>query len=137
MSLLNKLFKTKNKSFVAKAMEDKKEPSEKKAAPVSVAMPAPAKVKTDLKSKILFPHTTEKALNGQKFNQYVFKVSTAANKIMIASEVKRAYNVKVANVNIINIPRKARRVGRTIGFKKGYKKAVVTLASGQTIEIAK
>ena len=56
---------------------------------------------------------------------------------MIASEVKRTYNVKVTGVNIINIPRKARRVGKTVGFKKGYKKAVVTLASGQSIEIAK
>ena len=89
------------------------------------------------KSKILFPHATEKALNGQKFNQYVFKVSSSANKIMIANEVKRTYNVKVTGVNIINVPRKARRVGKTVGFKKGYKKAVVTLASGQSIEIAK
>lgn len=87
------------------------------------------------KSKILFPHATEKSLSGQKFNKYVFKVSSHANKIMIASEVKKTYNVKVTGVNIINIPRKARRVGKTLGFKKGYKKAVVTLASGQSIEL--
>ncbi len=87
------------------------------------------------KSKILFPHATEKALSGQKFNQYVFKVSTSANKIMVANEVKRTYNVKVTGVNIINIPRKVRRVGKTVGFKKGYKKAIVTLASGQSIEL--
>ena len=90
-----------------------------------------------LGSKILFSHATEKALSGQKFNKYVFKVSSHANKIMIDSEVKRTYNVKVTGVNIINIPRKARRVGKTVGFKKGYKKAVVTLAPGQSIEIAK
>lgn len=87
------------------------------------------------KSKILFPHTTEKALNGQKLNQYVFKVSSSANKIMIAGEVKKTYNVKVAGVNIINIPKKARRVGKTVGFKKGYRKAIVMLAKGQTIEL--
>ena len=88
-----------------------------------------------LKHKILLPHTTEKALNGQKFNQYVFRISAGVNKIMIADEVRRTYNVKVTNVNIVNIPRKARRVGRTLGFKKGYKKAIVALASGQTIEM--
>lgn len=106
-----------------------------KAAPVSVTVPASAQTKINVKSKILLPHATEKALNGQKFNQYVFKVLTAANKIMIAGEIKRIYNVKVADVNIINIPKKARRVGKTVGFKKGYKKAIVTLAKGQTIEI--
>ncbi|MBI2635522.1 MAG: 50S ribosomal protein L23 [Parcubacteria group bacterium] len=131
MTLLNKLFKTK----------DKVKPSVA-SAPVS-AVQLPAKVDpalklkggVDVKSKILLPHTTEKALNGQKFNQYVFKVSTAANKIMIANEVKRTYNANVAGVNIINVLRKARRVGKTVGFKKGYKKAIVTLAKGQTIEL--
>jgi large subunit ribosomal protein L23 len=56
---------------------------------------------------------------------------------MIAAAVKKTYGVKVKAVNIINIPRKARRVGRTMGFKAGYKKAVITLAKGQSIEIAK
>ena len=60
-----------------------------------------------------------------------------ANKIAVAKEVSKTYNVKVVNVNIINIPKKARRVGKTSGFKTGYKKAVVTLAPGQTIEAAK
>ncbi|MDO8676174.1 MAG: 50S ribosomal protein L23 [Candidatus Azambacteria bacterium] len=126
MPLLKKLFG--KKLSVAKASAFAKD---------SVAIPASTKARADVKSKILLPHTTEKALNGQKFNQYVFKVSTTANKIMIANEVKRTYNVKVIGVNIINVLRKARRVGKTLGFKKGYKKAVVTLAEGQSIEIAK
>ncbi|MDP3004417.1 MAG: 50S ribosomal protein L23, partial [Candidatus Azambacteria bacterium] len=73
----------------------------------------------------------------QKLNHYVFKVSPTANKIMIANEVKKNYNVKVIKVNIVNIPKKARRVGRTQGFRAGYKKAIVTLAPGQTIEMTK
>ncbi len=82
-------------------------------------------------------HTAEKALAGQKLNQYIFKVSSQANKIMIAGEVKKNYNVKVVKVNIVNIHRKVRRVGKTLGFKAGYKKAIVTLSPGQSIETAK
>ncbi len=70
-------------------------------------------------------------------NQYIFKVGSAANKIMVANEIKKTYNVKVLNVNIINVPGRTRRVGKTVGFKAGYKKAIVTLASGQTIEAVK
>jgi len=79
-------------------------------------------------------HTAEKALAAQKLNQYVFKVDLGANKIMVANEVKKTYKVKVLNVNIINVPRRARKVGKTTGFKSGFKKAIVTLAPGQTIE---
>jgi len=82
-------------------------------------------------------HTAEKALAAQKLNQYVFKVDSVANKIMVANEIKKTYKVKVLSVNIINIPRRSRRVGKTTGFKAGYKKAIVTLAPGQTIEAVK
>lgn len=124
MALLNKLFRKTKKE------EAKKEPvkEEKKAAAL--------KKQIILESNILVsPHTAEKAIMGQKLNQYVFKVAPRANKISIAKEVKRVYNVKAVKVNIINIPPKARRVGRTEGFKAGYKKAIVTLAPGQTIEL--
>ncbi|MDO8443705.1 MAG: 50S ribosomal protein L23 [Candidatus Azambacteria bacterium] len=82
-------------------------------------------------------HAAEKALAAQKLNQYVFKVDSAANKIMVANEIKKTYKVKVLSVNIINTSRKIRRVGKTSGFKSGFKKAIVTLAPGQTIEMAK
>jgi len=125
MSIINKLFKTKKKE------------APKEANPVVEEKKIEAEVKRPkVKSDILFsPHTAEKALASQKLNQYVFKVSACANKIMIAKEVKKNYNVKVAKVNIINIPKKARRVGRTQGFRAGYKKAIVTLVAGQTIEL--
>lgn len=79
-------------------------------------------------------HTAEKAIAGQKLNQYVFRVDSGANKIMVANEVKKTYKVKVLSVNIINVARKVRRVGKTLGFKTGYKKAIITLAPGQSIE---
>jgi large subunit ribosomal protein L23 len=124
MSLLNKLFK-KTKKEVAKPREEKKV-VEKTTAVVF----KPGEI-------LLSPHTAEKALAAQQLNQYVFKVAPFANKIMVAKEIKKNYNVKVVGVNIINIPRKARLVGKTKGFKTGYKKAIVTLAKGQTIEMAK
>ncbi|MEK7178472.1 MAG: 50S ribosomal protein L23 [Patescibacteria group bacterium] len=133
MSLINKLFKktpASTKVTAGRKKEEAKEPikEEKKAE-------APKK-RIILESKILISsHTAEKALMDQKLNHYVFKVSPAANKIMIANEVKKNYNVKVIKVNIVNIPKKARRVGRTKGFRAGYKKAIVTLAPGQTIEL--
>ena len=126
MTLLNKLFRKTKKEEA-----DKEPVKEEKKAEVP-------KKQVVLESKILVsPHTAEKALADQKLNHYVFKVSSTANKIMIASEVKKNYNVKVIKVNVVNIPKKARRVGRTQGFRAGYKKAIVTLAPGQTIEAAK
>ncbi len=131
MTLLNKLFK-KSKREVEKKESSFAKASEGKGTKIEEA----PKKQVILESKILISsHTAEKALMDQKLNHYVFKVSPAANKIMIANEVKKNYNVKVIKINIVNIPKKARRVGKTQGFRAGYKKAIVTLAPGQTIEI--
>lgn len=127
MALLNKLFKKEKKepSF-AKAMEGKEKKIEteiKKSAAV-------------LKSLILLsPLATEKAVSGQSLNKYIFKVAPKVNKIDIIRAVSKTYNVKAVSANIINIPKKARQVGKTLGFKSGYKKAIITLAKGQSIEI--
>jgi len=82
------------------------------------------------------PHVTEKAgMLADKNNSYIFKVNSSANKNEVKSAVQDLYGVAVENVNIINIPRKARRVGRNEGFKSGFKKAIVKLAEGERIEI--
>jgi len=131
MALLNKLFKK------SKREVEKKEPSFAKATEGEEEKKTEAPKKQIIfESQILISsHTAEKALMDQKLNHYIFKVSPAASKIMIANEVKKNYNVKVIKVNIVNIPKKARRIGRTKGFRAGYKKAIVTLAPGQTIEL--
>jgi len=136
MSLINKLFK---KTSVSTKVTTSKRKEEAKKEPIKEEKKAEApKKRVVLESKILISsHTAEKALMDQKLNHYVFKVSPTANKIMIANEVKKNYNVKVIKVNIVNIPKKARRIGRTKGFRAGYKKAIITLAPGQTIEAAK
>jgi large subunit ribosomal protein L23 len=81
------------------------------------------------------PHVTEKASALTEKNQYVFEVWPKTNKIEIKKAVKDLYNVDVIGVRIINIHEKERRVGKTKGIKKGYKKALVTLKKGQKIEI--
>ena len=138
MPFLNKLFgKNKKPSFASPAPELRRAGKATEGKPVAVEQQK-EKVKPAviLKSDILLsPITTEKAVSSQSLNKYIFKVSPKANKIEIAKSVGRAYNVKAVSVNIINIPRKVRRVGKTKGFKAGYKKAIVTLAKGQTIEV--
>ena len=81
------------------------------------------------------PHLTEKATNLVTPNKYIFKVIPKANKIEIKKAIQDLYGVKVRDVNLINIPKKRRRLSRTEGWKAGYKKAVVTLAEGEKIEI--
>lgn len=68
-------------------------------------------------------------------NQYTFEVDGRANKMQVKDAVETAFNVKVMEVNIVNIPAKKGRYGRLMVTKKSaIKKAVVTLASGSTIQ---
>lgn len=85
-------------------------------------------------SVLSLPHITEKAglLQGQ--NQYVFKVIPGATKHGVRDSVEVQYGVLVAKVRMIRVPAKSIRVGRNMGKKPGYKKAVVTLKEGHTIE---
>jgi large subunit ribosomal protein L23 len=92
--------------------------------------------KIDQAYKVLkTPHVSEKATDLIENNQYIFRVFNETNKIEIKRAVEDLYGVKVVNVKIINIPEKSRRVGRTLGTKSGYKKAIVRIVSGQKIEV--
>src|SRR6185436_258955 len=73
------------------------------------------------------PHISEKGTILAEKNKYVFKVYDRANKPEIKKAVEGIYGVDVLSVNIITIPQKKRRIGKTEGFKKGYKKALVTI----------
>ena len=84
---------------------------------------------------LLSPRITEKTTNLASEGKYVFEVFKEANKIEVKKAVEELYGVKVEKVNIINIPRKRRRIGRNLGWKKGYKKAIVKLKKGQKIDI--
>lgn len=81
------------------------------------------------------PHISEKATYLGEADKYVFKVYGIASKPEIKKSVEGIYGVNVLKVNVIKIPKKKRRLGRTEGFKKGYAKAIVTIQRGQKIEI--
>ena len=85
---------------------------------------------------IIAPVITEKSgILAQDGKTYVFKVSKDANKIQIKQAIESLFGVKVKSVNTLNTKAKDKRVGRYTGKTKTYKKAIVTLVDGQTIEM--
>jgi len=81
------------------------------------------------------PVITEKAAVLGQGNQYLFKVDPRANKIEIKQAIEKLFNVKVTAIRTLNVKTKKRRVGRYTGLTNRSKKAIVTLAEGQTIEL--
>ena len=82
------------------------------------------------------PVITEKATIMSEQNKTVFKVHPSANKKNIKKNIEKIFKVKVIKINIINIKSKYKlRQGKT-SVKKGYKKAIITLKKGQSIDLA-
>mgnify|MGYP001573374563 CR=1 FL=1 len=79
---------------------------------------------------------TEKGVLLSKKNQYLFSVQKEANKIEIKQAVETIYKVKVAQVNIQNVPGKLKRVRQILGKTSDWKKAIVTLKPGSKIDLA-
>ena len=89
----------------------------------------------DPRKIILEPVGTEKiARAGEKANVVAFKVSSDANKIEIRNAIEKLFSVKVTDVHTISVPHKLKRLGRFEGRRPGWKKAIVTLKEGDTIE---
>ncbi|MFA5163371.1 MAG: 50S ribosomal protein L23 [Patescibacteria group bacterium] len=84
---------------------------------------------------LIKPLVTEKATNLSAQNQYVFMVAPRANKIEVAKAVASVYHVKPLGVNLVNVKGKQVTRGRVRGNRKDWKKAIVTLAAGQTIKM--
>ena len=78
---------------------------------------------------------TEKSAANAEKGVYTFKVAKSANKTQIAQAIESAFNVKVESVRTLNTKSKAKRVGRYTGKTKTYKKAIVTLRDGNSIEL--
>jgi large subunit ribosomal protein L23 len=88
-----------------------------------------------LMSVLIAPHVTEKtSLAMQNHNQYTFRVRRDATKTDIRKAIELMFDVKVAGVQVVNEPGKARRFGRTAGRTQDWKKAYVSLAEGNTID---
>ena len=84
---------------------------------------------------IKYPIITDKATRLLENNQYSFIVDRYSDKITIKAAIEYLFNVKVTKVNTCQLPRKKKRVGKYIGWKSQYKKAIVTLAEGDTINL--
>jgi large subunit ribosomal protein L23 len=81
------------------------------------------------------PLITEKATRLLEENKYSFEVVTRATKPQIKTAIEELFDVKVVSVNTYNPPAKERRVGRFAGHRAQYKRAIVTLASGDSISL--
>ena len=89
----------------------------------------------DIFQVIKEPHVTEKAsLLKEGYNQISFKVHRRANKIEVKQAVEALFKTKVTDVRTVNMRGKRRRVGRNMGKKSDWKKAIVRLAPGEDIE---
>jgi large subunit ribosomal protein L23 len=84
---------------------------------------------------IKYPLITDKATRLLENNKYSFLVDRRADKTSIKIAIESFFKVSVVKVNTINLPRKKRRVGRSIGFRTQLKKAIVTLSEGNKIDI--
>ena len=87
----------------------------------------------DLADLVRRPIVTEKATILLEENKYTFEVDPRATKPAIKEAIESLFDVKVVKVNTINPPRKKKRVGRFVGYKSRYKRAIVTLAPEDSI----
>lgn len=89
----------------------------------------------DLMDLVRRPIITEKATLLLENNQYTFEVAPKATKPEIKAAIETLFDVKVIGVSTLNPPRKQRRVGKFVGNRPLYKRAVVTLAPGDSITL--
>jgi large subunit ribosomal protein L23 len=91
--------------------------------------------KIHLYDKILSPFVTEKSTNLSEQNKIVFKVPSSANKVNLKKSIEKIFKVNVTKINIIN---KQNRTKISRGKKvrlSGFKKAIITLKKGQSIDL--
>lgn len=146
MSIFDKFTKkTEDQSAVAEEVVSKKETAKVNVAKkdadnkkeVKAESPKTESVKTSgqVYGILVKPLITEKAANLARINQYVFAVSNKANKIQISQAIEAKYGIKPVSVNVLNNSGKTIRRGRDTGRTKDWRKAMVTLPAGKTIQI--
>ena len=86
--------------------------------------------------KIISPNVTEKSTSLSEHNKIVFKVHKGANKDSIKKSIEKIFKVKVVKINTINLKGKVKMVRNKKAFKPSYKKAIVTLKKGQSIDLS-
>ena len=89
----------------------------------------------DARDIIIRPIITEHSYDMIEKNKYTFEVARDANKIEIGKAVEELFGVTVKKVNTLNVKPKKKRVRMVPGYTRRWKKAMVTIAEGETIEI--
>ena len=84
---------------------------------------------------LIRPIITEKTSQMMQENKYTFQVPLNSNKVEIRQAVEAIWGVKVVSVNTIRVLGKTKRMGRFVGKRSDYKKAIVKLAEGNTIPL--
>jgi large subunit ribosomal protein L23 len=84
---------------------------------------------------IIRPLITEKNTNLMQYNKYSFEVDRNANKAQIRHAIQTIFNVRVSAVHTMNVRGKMKRRGQKFGYTADWKKAIVTLAAGDRIEL--
>ena len=91
---------------------------------------------TNVYDVIRAPRVSEKTARLQEVsNQYVFEVATTATKADVKAAIEQIFDVKVAAVNVVNVKGKAKAFKNRMGRRSDWRKAYVTLADGQTIDV--
>jgi large subunit ribosomal protein L23 len=138
------IFKKKTKDEVAQlaSVQEEKKPVVKKPvkkAPTAKKAAKKNDVSLEARAKahevLLGPLVTEKTAMLSDRNVLVLRVATGANRIAIRNAIKALYNVVPTKVNVMNVRGKRVRFGRTLGKRKDWKKAVITLPEGSHIDI--
>ena len=86
--------------------------------------------------KIISPNVTEKSTSLSEFNKIVFKVHKGASKNSIKKNIEKIFKVNVIKINTINLKGKSKMVRNKKTFRPGFKKAIITLKKGQSIDLA-
>lgn len=89
----------------------------------------------DARDIILRPIISEKAVSGMGDGKYAFRVHLTANKTQIADAIEKIYGVTVTGVNTMRMQGKVRRVGKFQGRRSDWKKAIVQLKEGDSIQV--
>lgn len=90
---------------------------------------------TNPRDLLIRPIITEKTSQMMSENKYTFQVPLEANKVEIRQAIENIFNVKVEKVNTVRVLGKTKRMGRFVGKRSDYKKAIVKLVAGQKLPI--
>ena len=85
---------------------------------------------------IISPNITEKSTSLSEYNKIVFKVHKNASKNSIKKSIEKIFKVNVVKINTINLKGTTKMIRNKKTFKSGYKKAIITLKKGQSIDLA-